>query len=112
MKTNMPNKKSDGQPSPKVVHIEFVDPNAKAVSIIGTFNGWRHDATPMNRVCEGRWFKQLSLPPGVYEYQLLVDGKWLPDPQAAKTAPNPFGEVKSILTVTGPRNERPRLPMP
>jgi 1,4-alpha-glucan branching enzyme len=101
MKTKKPNNKTDGQPSPKSVHIEFIDANAMTISIIGTFNCWRHDATPMTRDGEGRWFKELLLPPGVYEYQFLVDGKWMPDPQAANTAPNPFGEVKSVLRVTG-----------
>lgn len=52
----------------------------------------------------GRWFKELRLPPGVYEYQFLVDGRWMPDPQARKTAPNPFGEVNSLLEIT----EQPR----
>jgi len=109
MKANMPKPSSDRPPPRKVVQVEFVDPKAKSVSIVGIFNGWRHDATPMNRGCEGRWIKHLSLAPGVYEYQLLVDGKWLPHPEADKTAPNPFGEVNSILTVTGPRNETPQL---
>ena len=99
MKKNKPNKKTTGQPSAKSVQIEFIHANATTISIIGTFNGWRHEATPMTRVGESRWFKELLLPPGVYEYQFLIDGRWLPDPQASKTAPNPFGEVNSVLQV-------------
>jgi hypothetical protein len=45
------------------------------------------------------WVKELVLPPGVYEYRLVVDGKWLPDPQASETAPNPFGGLNSVLKV-------------
>jgi hypothetical protein len=50
---------------------------------------------------EGRWVKELVLPPGVYEYRLVVDDKWMPDPRANETAPNPFGEMNSVLKVNG-----------
>ena len=90
--------------SARLIRIEFIHATAVKISIIGTFNGWRLDATPMTRVSNGRWCEELLLPPGVYEYQLVVDGKWMPDPQAPKSAPNPFGEVNSILRVTkGPK---------
>jgi hypothetical protein len=26
---------------------------------------------------DGRWLKELALPPGAYEYCLVVDGQWL-----------------------------------
>jgi hypothetical protein len=92
--------KTASQPVAKSVRIEFIHATATEISIIGTFNGWRHDATPMTRVGGDRWIEELLLPPGVYEYQLVVDGKWMSDPQAPKSAPNPFGEVNSILRVT------------
>ena len=79
--------------------MEFVSPTAKAVAIVGTFKGWRHNDAPMTHVGNGRWFKKLLLLPGIYEYQFLVDGQWIPDPQAGKTAPNQFGEVYSVLKV-------------
>lgn len=49
----------------------------------------------------GRWVKDLVLPPGVYEYRLVVDGEWMPDPQARDSKPNPFGGANSILNVNG-----------
>jgi 1,4-alpha-glucan branching enzyme len=91
----------DRPPSRKPVRFELIHATARSISIIGSFNGWRHDATPMSRVGADRWFQVLLLPPGTYEYQFLVDGKWMPDPQARKTTPNQFGEVNSILKVTG-----------
>ena len=51
------------------------------------------------RLAGTAWVKELALPPGVYEYRLVVDGKWLPDPQAGETAPNPFGGLNSVLKV-------------
>jgi hypothetical protein len=47
----------------------------------------------------GRWAKDLVLPPGHYEYCLVVDGQWRPDPRAQETVPNPFGGRNSIRRV-------------
>ena len=52
-------------------------------------------------VGEGRWVKELALPPGDYEYRFVVDGAWIPDPLAKETVPNPFGEMNSVLKVNG-----------
>lgn len=85
------------------VHIEFSDSVAESVAIAGTFNDWRPEVTPMIAVGEGRWVKDLALPPGTYEYRLVVDGcKWVPDPQARETALNPFGGCNSVLKVSEP----------
>jgi 1,4-alpha-glucan branching enzyme len=83
----------------QAVRIEFNDPAASAVAIAGTFNGWRPEATKMIPFGCGRWLKELMLPPGTYEYLFVADGKWLPDPFAEKSVPNPFGGVNSLLTV-------------
>jgi 1,4-alpha-glucan branching enzyme len=81
------------------VHFEFNHPTAKTVFIAGTFNQWCPDAMPMSAISAGRWTKDLSLPPGTYEYRLIVDGEWLTDPSAARTSANPFGSTNSILLV-------------
>ena len=67
----------------------------------GTFNDWRPGVTPTVSLGDGRWVKVLVLRPGVYEYRLMVDGEWMPDPRASETAPNPFGEMNSVLEVNG-----------
>ena len=56
-------------------------------------------ATPMIALGEGRLAKDLALPPGDYEYCLVVDGQWTPDPKATETVPNPFGGVNSVRRV-------------
>ena len=48
---------------------------------------------------DGRWRKELVLPPGVYEYRLVVDGEWMTDPLGQATSPNPFGGLNSVLNV-------------
>jgi hypothetical protein len=35
-----------------------------------------------------------------YEYCLVVDGQWIPDPKAKETVGNPFGGRNSVLTVS------------
>ena len=82
-----------------VAEFVFTHPSATAVGIAGTFNDWRPQVTPMVLVGQGRWMKRLSLPPGVYQYRIVADGEWMPDPLAAATTPNPLGGVNSILGV-------------
>ena len=83
------------------VHLEFIHPTARSVFVAGTFNDWHPGATDMVSVGDGRWVKELVLPPGVYEYRLVVDGEWIPDPLGKGTSPNPFGGLNSVLTVEG-----------
>jgi hypothetical protein len=101
MKKNKTNNKTAGEPSARPVHIEFKHANATTIKIAGTFNDWRPGATPMVSLGDGRWFKELSLKPGVYEYRLVVDGEWMPDSRASEIAPNPFGGMNSVLKVNG-----------
>jgi 1,4-alpha-glucan branching enzyme len=81
------------------VRVAFTHPTAKAVAIAGCFNDWRPEATPMVALGNGRWIKSIVLPPGTYEYCLVVDGQWLPDPLANESIPNPFGGLNSLLKV-------------
>ncbi len=87
------------------VHLEYTHPTATAVCIAGTFNDWRPQATPMVPLGSGRWMKDLTLPPGIYEYRIVADGEWMTDPLARETRPNPFGGVNSVLTVEGRAQE-------
>jgi 1,4-alpha-glucan branching enzyme len=99
MKKNKIKTNNNGQPHATRIRFEFTAPEAQSVLIAGTFNDWRPAATPMVALGEGRWVKDLALPPGEYEYCLVVDGQWKPDPLATKTVENPFGGVNSICRV-------------
>lgn len=83
----------------RCVYLEFVHPRARSVSIAGSFNDWRPTATPMIAMGRGWWVKGLVLPPGRYQYRLVVDGQSIPDPNAAEVAPNSDGGVHSVLVV-------------
>ena len=82
-----------------LVRFEFVHPTAQKVCVAGTFNDWRCSVSEMVPLGEGRWVKELMLEPGTYEYRLVVDGEWRTDPNCAECAPNPFGDVNSVLHV-------------
>jgi len=96
---NTTNHRTGVKPESKRIHFEFASPTAESVAIAGSFNDWRPNATPMIALGQGRWAKDLALPPGDYEYCLVVDGQWAPDPLAAETVPNPFGGVNSVRKV-------------
>jgi 1,4-alpha-glucan branching enzyme len=101
MKKKNTNNQPASEAKAKPVHVEFNHPTAATVSVAGSFNDWRPQATPLIPVGEGRWVKELALPPGTYEYRLVVDGEWIADPLAKETVPNPFGGVNSVLKANG-----------
>jgi 1,4-alpha-glucan branching enzyme len=84
---------------PNAVRLEFHDDNARSVCVAGAFNDWNPKTIPMLTGGPGQWIKDLSLLPGSYEYQYVVDGKWINDPQAVKSTPNPYGGRNSVLVV-------------
>lgn len=58
----------------------YSDPQAQAVFVTGSFNGWNTDANPMTKNDAGVWTATLSLPPGETTYKFIVDGQWKTDP--------------------------------
>jgi 1,4-alpha-glucan branching enzyme len=86
--------------SPAHISLELVRPGAKRVCVAGSFNQWKPDQTPLMLKSDGRWVGDLSVPPGRHEYLFVVDGQWLPDPNARETVQNPFGGRNSVLTVS------------
>lgn len=82
------------------VSLELVKPDAKQVCVAGSFNGWKPETTPLVQVGNGHWVGNLAVNPGRYEYLFVVDGQWLPDPNAKETVQNPFGGRNSVLMVS------------
>ncbi len=83
------------------VRFEFTHPTATTVCVAGTFNEWQPEAKALNSSGAGDWWEDTVLPPGTYEYCLVVDGQWMPDPLAHETVPNAFGGMNSVLKVAG-----------
>jgi hypothetical protein len=77
----------------------FVAPSAKSVTIVGDFNDWDQQATPLVRH-QGVWTTEVTLPPGRYAYAFLVDGqRWIADPDAPPAVGDDFGRPSSVVTV-------------
>jgi len=90
---------TNGDGHVQATHFEFNDGAAKRVCIAGTFNDWHPDVTEMISLGEGNWRKELLLPPGEYEYRLVVDGNWMVDPRCSLQKPNGLGEMNSVVVV-------------
>jgi 1,4-alpha-glucan branching enzyme len=86
-------------PNAVKVTFAFFEPNAKHVSLCGDFTGWASHATPMKRHDDGHWETTVALPPGRYEYKFIVDGQWIPDPQARENVSNNQGTLNSVVQV-------------
>lgn len=80
-----------------VFHAKFN--NAKKVLIAGDFNNWTPVSTPMQPSGGGEWRMRLPLGRGRYRYRLVVDGKWMTDPNNQYVEANQFGELNNIVEV-------------
>lgn len=83
----------------RFVEFRLRAPKAKAVELIGDFNGWKPGALPLSRADAGAWELMLPLPPGAYRYLFLVDGQAQADPGARAAAPAPDGRAASLRSV-------------
>lgn len=74
-------------------------PNAKSVYVTGSFNDWSLDDRCRMKAANGKWEVSISLKPGVYKYQFIVDGVWKEDPQNPRKERNSFGDINSLVEV-------------
>ena len=82
--------------------VTFVLPSAlvaRSANVVGDFNEWNKESTPMTRAEDGAWRITLSLESGKeYEYRFLVNGvEWHNDWEADKYVPNPYGAENSVV---------------
>lgn len=73
-------------------------PQAKLVTIAGSFNNWQPFYTLMYPE-HGEWVAKLQLAPGKYTYKLVVDGKWTLDPENPEKEEDGDGNMNSVLIV-------------
>lgn len=81
------------------VRFGYFKPEARAVHLVGSFNGWDPRATPLTRDPFGDWSVEIELPRGEHRYRFFVDGEWRDDPAAPQTAQNAFGGFDAIMVV-------------
>jgi 1,4-alpha-glucan branching enzyme len=83
----------------KKVTFSIVAPDAKIVSLAGSFTNWDEAPVELKKEKNGVWKKTLTLEPGTYEYRILVDGQWQDDPQCDQRVPNPFGTQNCLRMI-------------
>ncbi len=79
----------------------YIAPEAQSVKLAGDFTGWEESPVLLRKQKSGVWKTTVALPPGTYEYRLLVDGQWQNDPQCPERRPNVFGGENCVRVVNG-----------
>lgn len=83
----------------KMTNFALNAPEARSVYVTGSFNDWSLDENCRMRRDGEKWTVQLSLQPGTYKYQFIVDGRWREDPGNPRQERNSFGDINSLLEV-------------
>ncbi len=53
----------------------------------------------MTKLRDDKWWTEVLLAPGRYEYRFVVDGQWQDDPMAVDFAANSFGGLNCVVVV-------------
>jgi hypothetical protein len=74
---------------------------ANSVAVVGDFNGWDGNATPLERdSTTGVWSALVDVRPGRHLYAFLVDGESLTlDPNAPRAKDSDYGTEHSVVIV-------------
>lgn len=93
-----------GDAETPMVRFELAASGAARVTLVGDFNGWDRQATPMRRAqAPDVWTVSVPLARGRHAYGFVVDGvRWVPDPAAPLAPEDGFGGVNSVVIVGGP----------
>ena len=79
------------------VTVRFSMPGASAVAIAGDWNDWA--PLPLRPLAGDQWVGELTLRPGTYHFNLLVDGKDWVVPRGVATVPDGLGGIVGVLIV-------------
>ena len=79
--------------------IAFELPGASTVEIAGDWNGWTPQ--PLSRDGSGRWVVPSGLAPGVYRFNLRVDGERWVVPDGVPAIDDGYGDRVGLLIISG-----------
>lgn len=91
----------------RTVKLTFKHDTHGPVFVVGTFNGWNTDASPMKKGRNGAWQATLRLLDGEHEFRYFAGGHWFTDYAADGVVPNGFGGFNSLLTVPQVAKKKP-----
>ena len=90
-----------------IIKFVLVAPHAATVSVVGDFNNWDAQASPMKRTpTGGTWSLAIPLRPGRHVYAFVVNGangstQWVADPTAPLAPEDGLGAPNSVVLVGG-----------
>jgi len=87
------------KPQRQMVVLNFDEIDCNRLQLAGDFNNWVPDQDIETRNINGHWQKVFTAAPGVYEYRIVVDGKWQQDPTNPAEIPNELGGINSLLQI-------------
>lgn len=71
---------------------------AESACVVGDFNHWDAQSTPMTQLKSGDWKAEVKVDAGhEYRFRYLVNGNQWYNDDADKRVPNPFGEEDSVV---------------
>ena len=78
---------------------EDVGNSAGTAHVVGEFNNWDFDSTPMKKLKTGAFTTTVNLEKGKeYQFRYLLDNKnWENDADADKSVPTPFGDCENSV---------------
>lgn len=75
-------------------------PNASNVHVVGEFNDWSEQDSPLKQLKNGSFSTTIALEQGrEYQFRYLIDGKWENDDEADKYVASPMGSENSVVSV-------------
>jgi cyclomaltodextrinase / maltogenic alpha-amylase / neopullulanase len=78
----------------------------QTVSIAGDFNAWNATTHKLEKA-ENSWKINLELDPGLYQYQIVADGKWMNNTGTVDTVPNGLGGYNTSLNTFADCSTKP-----
>ena len=87
-------------PAGATVKFVYHAPSASSVRLVGDFNQWNKEKTPLRKSSDGYWTIELEFKPGRYNYLFYIDEtRWAPDPAASLNEDDDFGRKNSVLEI-------------
>lgn len=98
-------------PLPGHVRVTFELPSciwADRIYLVGDFNQWSEQATPLRQDRDGVWRATVDLKQGTQaEFRYLIDGQWRTDFHADGEMTNTFGSQNSVVRADLPETVAP-----
>ncbi len=84
----------------RLVRFALVAPAASRVTLVGDFNGWGPETTPLARADDSTWTALLALNVGRHRYAFVVDDtQWVADPRAPRDSASRWS-VRTVADTT------------